>query len=120
VDRRRAHRWVLAGYLAGVSALMLTPIQGPTAAPDWTDKVVHTALIGTLAVLLWRALALPRWWRALVTLAGALAYAEAIELLQGTTSYRSDDPYDVVASGLGAVIAIGIMLAVEGRRRRPQ
>jgi VanZ family protein len=120
VDRLRAQRWILAGYLVGVSALMLTPIQGPSAAPDQMDKVVHAILIGVLAVLVWRVVPSLRWWRAFVSLAGALAFAGAIELAQGATRYRSPDVYDVVASGLGAVLAVGIALAVEGRRHRRQ
>lgn len=70
-------------------------------------KAGHMFVFGTLAVLLWRALASAavKWARPLAWLA-TLLYAASDELHQGFTAGRHPSPIDVTIDATGALIAL--------------
>jgi VanZ family protein len=108
----------VAGYAVAVTALLLMPIPAPSGSPGGLDKAAHALLMGILAVLVWQSVPLPPRSRGILAVIATVAYAGAMELGQGLTPYRSTEVADVIAGGLGAVLAIGIVLAAS--RRRPQ
>lgn len=82
----------------------------PNWAESWVDKAIHALLFLVLAALLLhsvRTVAAIRWPVAAV-LAGTLAYALALELLQTQVSGRGLDPLDFVAGGAGALVGLAI------------
>ena len=84
-------------------------------------KVGHAGVFGILALLLWRALGMTTAWRQPRTPAVALGltvgYAITDELHQGLVAGRNPSPVDVGIDFLGALVAIGIVLAIAGRLR---
>jgi VanZ family protein len=86
--------------------------------PPWleqvADKLVHALLFFVLGVLVFRCFQGLRDARRRVVLTAALclAYAAVLELAQMWIPQRSWDPMDLVAGGLGAMLA----LAVTARR----
>lgn len=93
--------------------------------PDaWLDFVVrkigHAGVFGILALLAWRAVGMTTAWRQPRTPVAALgltvAYAITDELHQGFVAGRHPSPLDVGIDTLGALIAIGIVLAIVSRR----
>jgi VanZ family protein len=105
--------------LLGTTALLLMPISAPGTAPGNLDKVAHALLMGILALLVWRAVPLGAWLRALFSVFATIAYAGGMELAQGLTPYRTAELADLVASGVGAVLAIAIVVAATWRSRTP-
>jgi VanZ family protein len=95
---------VVAGYTAGVLALMLLPlpdIAGPL--PSWSDKAVHAFLFASLAALLyWDRVPAGRP-RALVIVLPVVLLAGLIELMQAPLPERSGDVWDFAWSVVGAV-----------------
>ncbi len=85
-------------------------------------KVGHAGVFGILALLVWRALGMTTEWRQPRTWAVALGltagYAITDELHQGFVAGRYPSPVDVGIDILGALIAIGIVLVIAGRRGR--
>lgn len=73
--------------------------------PAGWDKLNHLLVFAGLAVLGCRAYA----GRAVLVLAGLLAYGGAIELLQALTGYRTAEWLDLAADGAGA--SCGCLLA---------
>jgi VanZ family protein len=88
---------------------LLAPISTPSGAPTNLDKLAHALLMGILAVLLWLAIPIPRWQRGLVSAFGTIAYAGGMELVQGLTAFRTAELADLLAGGLGAVLAVAIL-----------
>lgn len=82
-------------------------------------KVGHAGVFGILALLAWRALGMTTVWRQPRTPAVALGltvgYAITDELHQGLVGGRHPSPVDVGIDILGALIAIGIVLAISAR-----
>jgi len=119
MDRTRAARWLLGAYLIGATALLLAPVSAPGGAPGGLDKVAHAVLMAILAVLVWRAVALPTWQRGLLSALATIAYAAGIELVQGLTRYRTPELADVLASGVGAGLAVAVVVtaALHSRAR---
>jgi hypothetical protein len=70
-------------------------------------KAGHMFVFGTLAVLIWRALASEsvRWARPLAWL-GTVLYAASDEFHQGFTAGRHPSPVDVTIDATGALIAL--------------
>src|SRR5688500_7054647 len=96
-------------YLALLFAAGLAPLKSlPGPDVKWIDKVWHLGAFGLLAVLLARAVA---HWRGAWPKAprdAALASAGLgglLEVLQSLTRFRSAELADVVADGLGALLA---------------
>ncbi|MGB5816189.1 MAG: VanZ family protein [Thermoanaerobaculia bacterium] len=82
----------------------------PDWAESWADKGVHALLFLVLAALLLNsagAIASIRRPVAAV-LAGSLAYALLLELLQTQVSGRGLDPMDFVAGGVGALVGLAV------------
>ncbi len=83
-------------------------------------KVGHAGVFGILALLTWRALGLTTVWRQprtpVVALGLTAGYAITDELHQGFVGGRHPSPVDVGIDSVGALVAIGIVLAITGRR----
>jgi VanZ family protein len=81
-------------------------------------KIGHMGVFGILALLLWRALAatthLRRPWAWGIVLAGL--YAATDELHQGFVAGRHPSPVDVTIDTVGALVAVGIVIAIVRRR----
>ncbi len=86
-------------------------------------KLGHMGVFGTLALLLWSALATTTAARPAVVWAAvlALAYAASDEFHQGFTPGRDPSVRDVLIDGLGIVVALvlgRLILAWRARRSR--
>ncbi len=93
----------------------------PDAGLDFVvRKIGHAGVFGILALLAWRALGMTTEWRQPRTWAVALGltagYAITDELHQGFVAGRYPSPVDVGIDTLGALIAIGMVLAIVRRR----
>lgn len=115
--REQLRRWGLAIYLTGASILFLAPVSAPTGAPTYTDKIAHILLMGGLALLWWWNVEVPVWKRAFLAVGLTLAYAALIEILQGFTPSRTRELADVVAGGVGAGLAVLVLVALTRRAR---
>ena len=84
-------------------------------------KVGHAGVFGILALLAWRALGLTTVWRQprtpVVALGLTVGYAITDELHQGLVAGRYPSPVDAGIDIVGALVAIGIVLAITGRQR---
>lgn len=84
-------------------------------------KIGHMGVFGLLALLIWRALGLttalrrPGTW--VVALGLTVLYAIADELHQGFTAGRHPSPVDVGIDGMGALLAIAVVLVAIRPRR---
>jgi VanZ family protein len=106
-------RSILAAYVAAVLFLMLAPLETPRAVarvPD-ADKIVHAALFGVMAGLIWWNLGGPARGRAVRAVVLATVFASLIEVIQCFIPYRSAD---ALAGLLGATV--GALAAVWLRR----
>ncbi|HEY3256170.1 MAG TPA: VanZ family protein [Polyangiaceae bacterium] len=82
-----------------------------------TDKLLHALAFGGLALLLART---AHFLRPKATLAKKLTLGSAgssflgllLELCQAFTPYRSADAWDWVADSVGALLAVGLVLAL--------
>jgi VanZ family protein len=101
----------------GTTALLLMPISAPGGVPTNLDKIAHALLMGILAVLVWRAVALPALSRGLLSALATIAYAGGMELVQGMTPDRTPELADVLAGGAGAAVAIAIVVVAASRGR---
>jgi VanZ family protein len=100
-------------YLAVLFWAGLTPMR-ELPAPDFlaADKLWHLLAFGGLAALLSRAL--HHFGRNAVAAAREASLAACVlgallELLQGLTSYRSRDIWDLIADTVGAALAFAIL-----------
>jgi VanZ family protein len=111
---------VWAGVIFGLSSIPGTAI--PDVPWRFTDKLVHTALYGTLGLLVGRALAAttarPRPVLVLLACAITTAYGITDELHQLFTPHRSCDFYDGVADAVGGLLG-GLVAAVLFARSKP-
>jgi len=114
---KRAHlpALTLVAYLSATTCLLLLPVSAPAGAPTYLDKVAHVVLMGILALVVWWNLRPPPGRRAIASVLLTLAYAGLIEILQGFTSFRTRELADVVAGGVGALLAVAILLAIHRR-----
>ena len=82
-----------------------------------TDKLLHAAVFGGLALLIARAV---RFWRTRASLwtclwlgaLGASLLGALLEVCQLFVPYRSADPLDWLADTVGAALAAGALLAL--------
>jgi len=101
----RIDRLLLAIYLVALMGLLMFPMSGPDfqLLGMESDKWMHLALFGGLAVLL-------RWNLAqnsrplLASVGAAFVVAAVVELAQGLVAYRSAELWDLIAGGLGAIV----------------
>jgi VanZ family protein len=103
--------WLILGFLmlAGILAICLVPLNLPTEAMTYNDKVMH-ALTFVLLTVWFGALQKPHGRSGQLKLVGALFfYAIAIEVLQSFTTYRSAEFADLVADLIGILLG-GILL----------
>lgn len=93
-------RWAFWLCVLAVLALALVKPTHYMPSTGW-DKANHALAFGVMALL--GALAYPaRLGRILL---GLLAYGVLIEVLQGFTGYRDKDWHDVIADGVGLLLA---------------
>jgi len=101
----RIDRLLLAIYLVALMGLLMFPMSGPDfqLLGMESDKWMHLALFGGLAVLL-------RWNLAqnsrplFASVGAAFVVAAVVELAQGLVAYRSAELWDLIAGGLGAIV----------------
>jgi hypothetical protein len=81
-----------------------------------TDKLLHTAAFGGLALLLVRAVRFS--WpstspgqRLLLGGVGSSVLGALLEVCQAFVPYRSADPFDWLADSVGAALAMGLLFA---------
>ena len=95
----------------------------PDAVLDFVvRKIGHMGVFGILALVVWRALGMTTGWRKprswVVALGLTVGYAISDEMHQGFVAGRHPSPVDVGIDGLGALIAIAIVLGISARRGR--
>jgi VanZ family protein len=115
IAHSRAWRALLFVLIAVVSYLALSPKPPPGVDLGW-DKLNHALAFTTLAFA--ASLGQPGPLRTrLVWLAGLLAFGGLIEILQlfvpGRSAEWADLLADAVGIALGAVVAVGVLRAVE-------
>lgn len=106
----RPWRWVLLAYALAMTAGTHWPrLQLGTDEYPVSDKLIHAAAFGTLALLLWQARivrSLPRLW-----LVG-VAWAVCDEITQGLPGLgRTVSLLDPVASAIGVTLAVMLLWA---------
>ena len=117
-------RSVVAGLLIAVAffyilVFKLDPyLRHVTHTPDWMAGVLPNFLVGAVGPLVvFVSFRTIRFWEfvlfALLLFAGLTAY----EFAQKKMPRRTYDPYDIVASGVGAVVAIGTGRVLFFRKR---
>ena len=84
-------------------------------------KVGHASVFGIPVLLFWRAVGMTTAWRQprtpMVALGLTVGYAITDELHQGLVAGRYPSPVDAGIDIVGALVAIGIVLAITGRQR---
>ena len=97
--------WLTLGFLGCAilfyACLMPSP---PTLQVSNFDKIEHFAAFAILGAWFAAVLA-PRY---LLVFCGLAVFGVAIELIQAATTYRSGDPWDFLADGVGLVFGIGL------------
>ena len=99
------------GYSLLLIWMMWAPADGYSS--EWfphQDKLAHIALYGLLCLLWWRAGLSP-----LLAAVAALLWSALLEGGQGLTDARSMDFWDLLANGLGVLMAWAL-LQFQGRR----
>jgi VanZ family protein len=101
----KLHRVLLGIYVIALLGLLMFPIAGPEyrLLNIGTDKWMHVALFGGLAVFLRWNLAATRH-AVLVSIGAAFVIAVATEVAQGFVAYRSAELWDILAGFLGAML----------------
>lgn len=106
--------WGLLGGLliTLITVLSLIPMGPPPLAIPNGDKLNHALAYITLTW--WFGQLLPARRRLFLVLA-LLGYGVLIELAQGLTGYRSADPKDVLANGVGILLGLALLRTPAGR-----
>jgi VanZ family protein len=118
-------RAAVLAYTVALLLVTLLPVPGllTDALPSWTDKVVHFALFGSFAALLYwyYAPAAPAGRPGAVRVVGLAALLAAlIEVAQGPLPERTLDPWDFVWGVLGAAVGYALMRAASVGDRTPE
>lgn len=105
LTRWKINRLILVMYVMALIGLLMFPLGGPDSRllGVSSDKWMHVALFGGLAVLLRWNLSANRH-AIFVSIGAAFAVAAATEIAQGLVAYRSAEFMDLVAGLLGAVL----------------
>jgi VanZ family protein len=109
---------VYAAAIFAVSSLAHPPLPSGVS-----DKTGHSAAYAGLALVVLRALAGAEWagvtlGRSAAASALATAYGASDEVHQAFVPGRSPDAHDLVADGVGAVVAAGVAWGLAVRRAR--
>jgi len=131
-------RVLLPSYLAAVGWIVFSPSDDEDARPGWVSSVLelidemraafssayvaleftaNVAMFVPFGMLVWVALARPRWW--IVMLLG-FATTVTIELVQRTLPSRYSTLSDVIANTLGTAIGLLLVRALADRTVRRQ
>lgn len=100
--------WFLVGVVVYFSLTRSPP--GIEALPN--DKVGH--LIAYLVLTFW-FVQIYRGWPRIAYAAGFVLLGIALEVIQGQTTYRTFEIYDVIANTLGVVVGLGFGLTPASR-----
>jgi VanZ family protein len=108
----RLWRWL--GRLALIAAVVvcLLPMPKSPIPIEGSDKLEHA--LGWLLITLWYAQLTADARALLARAAGFLALGAAIELAQSLTTWRSADPWDLLANAAG--VAAGVLLGLSPAR----
>jgi len=105
VGKQQVIVWRLAFFfmLCAVMTLALLPTSG-TSGFTGQDKLIHLIVFSVLFFI--GAKACPRLisWKRLYLYLGLFSYGVLMEFLQGQTSYRSMEAWDLVADSLGLIV----------------
>jgi VanZ family protein len=101
-------RWLGRLALAATVVVCLVPMPKSPIPIEGGDKLEHA--LGWFAITIWYAqlAAVPR--ALLARACGFLALGAAIELAQSLTSWRSADPWDLVANAAGVAVGVAVGL----------
>jgi VanZ family protein len=108
----RLWRWL--GRLALITTVVvcLVPMPKSPIPVEGGDKLEHA--LGWLLITLWYAQLTADARALLARAAGFLALGAAIELAQSLTTWRSADPWDLLANAAG--VATGVLLGLSPAR----
>lgn len=104
LDFKRLWLWplwlsALVGYLAVIAFFSLWEFTGPASDIPHLDKIQHFCAYSLLG-LVWAQLVPARLWKQVVI--ASFSYSLLMECLQGLTSYRTFEFYDLLVNFLGA------------------
>ena len=109
------HQAAVAATL--VAVLMLLPGRAvpPVPAFDWADKVAHLLLFLAMTLLVIRSFkSTSRFERPVLAAALAtLAYSVLLEVAQGMIPGRFLEPADMVANGVGVMLALPLQSLID-------
>lgn len=91
----------LVGYLALIAFLSLWKFTGPSSNIPHLDKIQHFCAYSLLGFI-WAQLVPARYWKQVAI--ASFSYSLLMECLQGLTSYRTFEFYDLVVNFLGASV----------------
>lgn len=103
-------------YVLAITVLSLISIGNlPGGAPEFSDKILHAGAYGVFTVLFHNYLTRRKGLKhQILVLAIPMCYGTLIEFLQYfLNSERTFDPWDIVANGVGIVIAVVIIRTLE-------
>lgn len=101
-------RWLGRAWLFATIVVCLVPMPKSPIPIEGSDKLEHA--LGWFAITIWYAqlAAVPR--ALLARACGFLALGAALELAQSLTTWRSADPWDLVANAAG--VAAGLVIGM--------
>ncbi len=112
IDIRRHRRGLMIAYLIGLIPLTLAPVPAVPGGLPGLDKLVHIALFGGLAIVLYWNLRAGLWasLRPHLVIAVVLtaALAGLIEVLQALLPYRSGDVVDLLVGAVSGFLGAGM------------
>lgn len=110
IGKQQAMIWRLVFFvmLGAVMTLALLPTSG-TSGFTGQDKLIHLVVFSVLFFM--GAKAYPRLtsWKWLYLYLGLFSYGVLMEFLQGQTSYRSMEVWDLVADSLGLMVGHSVL-----------
>lgn len=108
----RLWRWLGRLALIVTVVVCLVPMPKSPIPIEGSDKLEHA--LGWLLITLWYAQLTADVRALLARAAGFLALGAAIELAQSLTTWRSADPWDLLANAAG--VATGVLLGLSPAR----
>lgn len=95
--------WRVGGALLVLSVMVLSLIRDAPEIPIyWGDKLGHLLAYG--ALMSWFAQIDRRWQARLCWALAFIAMGIALEFVQGMTTYRSFDAFDMLANAIGVLL----------------
>jgi VanZ family protein len=98
--------WQAIGWIMVLIVIWLSLTPKPPQLPGFFgwDKAQH--ILAYASLMYWFGVSHPRHWRWPVFIA---SLGIVLELLQGLTGFRTNDPYDILANTIGVVVGLFII-----------